>query len=209
MTGADELWRSALELRDLLKFEFFFGDKREFGSRLEAEVDLIDPGWRDRLDTRGYAVSTLERQPFHLAHRVLQPIFEAYQVVADRLVLTDPAAEFDKAAFLTECLGVAHSRRLRQELDHSEAISNELFDTALQLADNRGILNSDAPDVRERREQFAREIAAWGRVSRRIRAMVYRRLAGHDGAADSPLADTLPEHPTDHPTDADRSGESR
>ncbi|WP_315772602.1 glycerol-3-phosphate 1-O-acyltransferase [Rhodococcoides kroppenstedtii] len=201
VAGADDLWRSALELRDLLKFEFFFGDKREFGARLEAEVDLIDPGWRDRLDTPGYAVSTLERQPFHLAHRVLQPIFEAYQVVADRLVLADPNVEFDKAAFLTECLGVAHSRRLRQELDHSEAISNELFDTALQLADNRGILNSEAPDVRERREQFAVEIAAWGRVSRRIRAMVYRRLAGHEGAADSPLAD--------HPTDADRSGESR
>ncbi|MDQ1182717.1 glycerol-3-phosphate 1-O-acyltransferase [Rhodococcus sp. SORGH_AS_0301] len=180
--AADDLWKSALELRDMLKFEFFFGEKREFGERLEAEVDLIDPHWRTGLDRPGYALKSLQSQPFHLAHRVLQPIFEAYQVVADQLLTLTPGAKFDKVSFLDDCLGVAQSRRLRQQLEHSEAISNELFDTALQLADNRGLLSTEDDDIASRRQEFAADIAAWGRVSRRIRTMVHVALDSVDGA---------------------------
>ncbi|WP_042576238.1 glycerol-3-phosphate 1-O-acyltransferase [Rhodococcus sp. MEB064] len=178
--AADDLWKSALELRDLLKFEFFFGEKKEFGERLEDEVTMIDPEWRTGLDHQGYALKSLQAQPFHLAHRVLQPIFEAYQVVADQLMTLAPSVELDKPAFLKECMGVAQSRRLRQQLEHSEAISNELFDTALQLAENRGLLDPSGDAVAERRAAFAAEIAAWGHVARRIRTMVHVSLDSVD-----------------------------
>ncbi|MGU3436135.1 glycerol-3-phosphate 1-O-acyltransferase [Actinomycetes bacterium M1A6_2h] len=176
VVAAEDLWKSALELRDLLKFEFFFGDKHEFGERLEAEVDLIDPQWRTAISEPAYAVKSLESQPFHLAHRVLQPIFEAYQVVAEQLLMLTPGREFDKAAFLTECLGAAQAKRLRQQLEHSDAISNELFDTALQLADNRDLLDSDSAGVTLRRRDFAAEIASWARVSGQIRVMAHMAL---------------------------------
>lgn len=170
------MWRSALKLRDLLKFEFFFGDKKDFGARLEAEVTLIDPEWRTNLVDPEYAISTLEAQDLHLAHRVLQPILEAYQVVADQLMLQPMDSEFDKPTFITQCLGAAQARRLRQQLDHSEAISGELFDTALQLADNRNLLDPGGENLAQRRRDFAHEINEWARKARAIRDMAHRTL---------------------------------
>ncbi|AYJ51533.1 glycerol-3-phosphate 1-O-acyltransferase [Rhodococcus sp. P1Y] len=182
-TGAstpESIWKSALELRDLLKFEFFFGDKKDFGDRLEAEVALIDPDWRKNLDDPAYAAKKLESQDLHLAHRVLQPILEAYQVVADQLMLQPTGTEFDKPTFVAQCLGAAQARRLRQQLDHSEAISGELFDTALQLADNRGLVDPSGDNLAQRRRDFAREINEWARKARVVRDMAHRMLAEVD-----------------------------
>nr|WP_296779563.1 glycerol-3-phosphate 1-O-acyltransferase [Rhodococcus sp. (in: high G+C Gram-positive bacteria)] len=172
----ESMWESALELRDLLKFEFFFGDKKDFGDRLEAEVALIDPDWRVNLSDPIYASRQLESQDLHLAHRVLQPILEAYQVVADQLMLQPLNAEFDKPAFIAQSLGAAQARRLRQQLDHSEAISGELFDTALQLADNRNLVDPTGENLAQRRRDFAREINEWARKARVIRDMAHRML---------------------------------
>ncbi|WP_072804851.1 glycerol-3-phosphate 1-O-acyltransferase [Rhodococcoides yunnanense] len=172
----ESMWKAALELRDLLKFEFFFGDKKDFGERLEAEVALIDPDWRTNLDDPSYAAKQLESQDLHLAHRVLQPILEAYQVVADQLMLQPGDAAFDKQSFVAQCLGAAQARRLRQQLDHSEAISGELFDTALQLADNRNLVESGAENLPQRRRDFAQEINEWARKARVIRDMAHRML---------------------------------
>ncbi|WP_186629959.1 glycerol-3-phosphate 1-O-acyltransferase [Rhodococcus sp. BP22] len=172
----ESMWASALALRDLLKFEFFFGDKKEFGERLETEVDLIDPNWRANLSDPDYAVQQLQSQDLHLAHRVLQPIMEAYQVVADQLMLLPVDAEFDKTVFVAQCLGAAQTRRLRQQLDHSESISGELFDTALQLAENRNLIDPLGENVAQCRRDFAREINEWARKSRLIRDMARRQL---------------------------------
>ncbi|MDJ0394595.1 glycerol-3-phosphate 1-O-acyltransferase [Rhodococcus sp. G-MC3] len=172
----ESMWGAALELRDLLKFEFFFGDKEDFGHRLEAEVELIDPDWRSNLSDPVYAARQLESQDLHLAHRVLQPILEAYQVVADQLMLLPQKAEFDKPAFIAHCLGAAQARRLRQQLDHSEAISAELFDTALQLADNRNLVDPTGENLALRRRDFAREINEWARKARLIRDMAHHML---------------------------------
>lgn len=172
----ESMWKSALELRDLLKFEFFFGDKKDFGDRLEAEVAMIDPDWRANLSDPAYTARQLESQDLHLAHRVLQPILEAYQVVADQLMLQPLNAEFDKAAFIAQSLGAAQARRLRQQLDHSEAISGELFDTALQLADNRNLVDPTGENLAQRRRDFAREINEWARKARVIRDMAHRML---------------------------------
>ncbi|MGA9871054.1 MAG: glycerol-3-phosphate 1-O-acyltransferase [Rhodococcus sp. (in: high G+C Gram-positive bacteria)] len=172
----ESMWKAALELRDLLKFEFFFGDKHDFGDRLEAEVTLIDPDWRANLSDPDYAARQLQSQDLHLAHRVLQPILEAYQVVADQLMMQPMDSEFDKPAFVSQCLGAAQARRLRQQLDHSEAISGELFDTALQLADNRHLVDPGGENLAQRRRDFAREINEWARKARLIRDMAHRML---------------------------------
>lgn len=172
----ESMWESALALRDLLKFEFFFGEKKEFGERLATEVELIDPNWRTNLSDPDYAVQQLQSQDLHLAHRVLQPIMEAYQVVADQLMLLPVDAEFDKPVFIAQCLGAAQTRRLRQQLDHSESISGELFDTALQLAENRNLIDPAGENVAQCRRDFAREINEWARKARLIRDMARRQL---------------------------------
>lgn len=44
----------------------------------------------------------------YLAHRVLQPFLEAYQVVADQLVLAPISTSFDEKSFISNCIDVAH-----------------------------------------------------------------------------------------------------
>ena len=172
----ESMWQSALQLRDLLKFEFFFGDKNDFGSRLEDEFSLIDPDWRTNLADPEYATRQLQSQDLHLAHRVLQPILEAYQVVADQLMMQPVDSPFDKPAFVAQCLGAAQARRLRQQLDHSESISGELFDTALQLAENRNLVDPSSENLAQRRRDFAQEINEWARKARLIRDMAHCML---------------------------------
>src|SRR5262249_14995065 len=83
-------WIEALRIRDLVKFEFFFADKREFGEELRADIELLVPGWEQRIGEPGAAWAALRHTPLHLAPRVLAPFLEAQLVVADRLAARDP-----------------------------------------------------------------------------------------------------------------------
>jgi len=173
-----EVWDEALRLRDLLKFEFFFANKRAFDHDVRAEMALLDPGWERRSGT-GAIREGLEQAPMLLAPRVLGPFLEAYEVVADRLAAQDPGLPCDEEAFVKACLGAGRQYVLQHRVDSPESVSRELFRTALQLAAHRGLLEPGAADLRSRREAFAAEIRD---VVQRIR--VLRALAaGDDGKA--------------------------
>src|SRR5213078_2703550 len=112
--------------------------------------------------------AVLAQAPVHLAHRVLGPFLEAYEVVAERLAAHDPRSPVDEAAFLAEALGVGRQYLLQRRLDNAESISGELFRGALRLAANRGLLDPGGDELRARREAFAAEVRD---VLRRIRAI--------------------------------------
>ncbi|MFC9790186.1 glycerol-3-phosphate 1-O-acyltransferase [Rhodococcus sp. NPDC127528] len=173
-------WTEAKRIRDLLKFEFFFSDRNTFEREMRTELDLIDPRWELDLSEPQHTQKMLTGAKPYLAHRVLQPFLEAYEVVADHLVDTPVAAKFDEKAFVTECLSLAKKRRLRQQIASSESISGELFATALKLARNRGLMTpaegESGADLTARRLAFAEEINTLvGRV-RHIRTLAHARL---------------------------------
>ncbi|MFF0817551.1 glycerol-3-phosphate 1-O-acyltransferase [Rhodococcus sp. NPDC003318] len=177
-------WEDAKRIRDVLKFEFFFPDKVTFEKQMRDELTLIRPGWENDLDDPDHAAKMLHAVRPFLAHRVLQPFLEAYEVVADQLTSTPVSKPFDEKAFVTECLGIARQRRLRQQIASSESISAELFGTALALARNRGLVEpaptsppaSWEDGVVERRARFAAEIRTLVDRVRRIRALAHTRL---------------------------------
>jgi glycerol-3-phosphate O-acyltransferase len=156
----DEAWEEALRLRDLLKFDFFFARKRTFSEDIREELRLLDPDWEQRPMEPETAWALLSGLRLHVAHRVLRPFLEAYQVVADRLAARDPAQPVDQKQFLAECIGLAHQYRLQRRLWSPESISKELFAAALRLAANRDLVEPGADDLRERRKAFAEEIGA-------------------------------------------------
>jgi glycerol-3-phosphate O-acyltransferase len=166
-------WEEALQIRDLLKFEFFFARKRVFGQELREELELIDPGWERRAGEPGAAWDALERANLLLAPRVLASFLEAYLVVAERLAARDPENPVDEKAFIARCLGVAHQQRLQRRLKSTESISRELFANALKLADNRGLLEP-REGVREGREALADELRTLVRRVERLRALAAR-----------------------------------
>lgn len=155
--------RAALELRELLKFEFFFADREEFGNDIAQEMSLIDPDWatpahRDD-QSSDPARRWLEHARPHFAHLVLRPYLDAYHVFADRLAARAPDETIDTGELLDHCLRVGQQWALQRRLGDEESVSLELFRTALRLAGHRGLMAPGGPELAERRNAFAAEIA--------------------------------------------------
>ncbi len=125
---AEDPMASALAVRDLLKFEFFFAAREPFEAEMATE---------------------LEGAPRPLvAHRVLRPIAEAYLIAAEVLAAA-PAGAADRDALTEASLGVARQRLLQGRIGSPDAISTELLGTAFDLADNRDLLGADATEGRQ------------------------------------------------------------
>ena len=107
---------------------------------------------------------------------MLLPFFEAYRVVADALA-RETAATIDEKAFLTRCMSLAEQYRLQRRIRSGESVSGVLFEAALRLAKNRGLL-AESPDLAARRTAFAAEIRAVLRRIEAIDALAASRRAG-------------------------------
>ncbi|MCE5289863.1 MAG: glycerol-3-phosphate 1-O-acyltransferase [Nocardiaceae bacterium] len=151
-------WEEALRLRDLLKFEFFFADRKTFRAELEAELNLVDPGWTPESLSGPDLRKKLRDTGFMTAHRTLRSFFDAQLVVAERLVATPVDQTIDKPEFMDECVNVGRQMLLQNRIHSTESVSSELFTTALKLADNRGLVAPGANDLHSRRRAFASEL---------------------------------------------------
>jgi glycerol-3-phosphate O-acyltransferase len=151
-------WDEALNLRDLLKFEFFFADKERFRRQLRDELELIDPHWFKRAQTADEARAMLRSSGILVAHRALRPFIDAQHVVAECLRVRDPRRELNRDEFMQECLGLSRQWLMQGILHSGESVSQELFSAALQLAANRDLVDPGRDDLRSRRERFAAEI---------------------------------------------------
>ncbi len=174
-----EFWDEGMRLRDLLKFEFFFAEKEVFRAELRREVTLHDASWESCLEAGPQSIHALIRRfrPFS-AHRILRPFLEAYQVVAEALVRCDGAAVPEEAAFLADCLALGKQYQLQRRIHSPESVSKVLFETALRLARNRGLLDADLPRPAEARRAFAEEIREAIRRVDAIDALAASRRAG-------------------------------
>jgi glycerol-3-phosphate O-acyltransferase len=176
-------WQAALDLRDLLKYEFFFPRNREFAEQMRAEIDLARPGWESTDLHADELTTALKDTGLLLAHRVVGPFLEAYLVLADRLAARDPADPADRDELVTECLGVARQRWLQQQLHSPESISKDLMLGAFTLAGNRDLLGTGGDELVAARARFAAELGDAVR-----RAGMIRRSALATFSADLPAA---------------------
>lgn len=188
-TGSDDprdAFRTALALRELLKFEFFFEAREEFGEAMRAELALIDPDW-ETPDAAGVPEGTraramLQESRPHMAHLVLRSFLDAYLVVAERLAARSPEEEIAADDLLQECLRVGRQWALQGRLASQESVTLELFRTALRLARHRDLLGPGDADLATRREAFAAEIRVAirrvGEIAELARSSVASTTAG-------------------------------
>jgi glycerol-3-phosphate O-acyltransferase len=134
----------ALALRDLLKYEFFFPDKETFRAELAAELSLIDPDWTEVGRPVARTKEILLASPFLCAHRVLRSFVDAQWLFAERLAAWDVDRPVVEAELFDDCSAVGQQLLLQGRLHGPEALSRELFASALRLAGNRGLV--DMPD---------------------------------------------------------------
>jgi glycerol-3-phosphate O-acyltransferase len=151
-------WDEAMQLRDLLKFEFFFPDRDSYRAQLSAELRGLDPAWENAEGER-----VLAGAEFLIAHRVLRSFLDAQLVVAERLAARPPGEPVVEKAFLDECSGVGQQMLLQGRLHGPESLSRELFGSALKLAGNRDLLRQadsqvEQEEVAQQRRAFAAQL---------------------------------------------------
>ncbi len=154
-TPLDQGRAEARRLRDQLKFEFFFPERDAFEAELTGEMRLIAPDWDAHAGSAEQVRELLTRSGFLMAHRVLRSFVDAQLVVAERLAARDASDSVEPDGLLDECEAVGRQMLLQGRLHGPESLSRELFRTALQLAENRDLLEPGGEDLAARREQSA------------------------------------------------------
>ncbi|MCD2193764.1 glycerol-3-phosphate 1-O-acyltransferase [Actinomycetospora endophytica] len=159
----DVAWEEALALRDLLKFEFFFPPKRRFSDEISAEAAMVDVDWRERVREAvedPSAATLLQWTRFLVAPRTLRSFVDAQWVVATKLAELDPGTAVDRKSFVRECLGLGTQMLRQGRVARPDSVSTELYGSALDLADNRGLLDAaTGTDGAAGRVAFRDEIA--------------------------------------------------
>lgn len=151
-------WEDSVALRELLKFEFFFPARAEYGRQLQQEMSIISG--RDWPPTpileRGEARELIAGMDLLVSHLILRPFLDAYAVVATQLVDLGETA-FDEDRFLARCLSVGRQWTLQRTIGE-ESVSGEMFRTALRLARHRGLVDWRGPETAVERDAFVAEI---------------------------------------------------
>lgn len=154
----EAFWAATDRLRDLLKFEFYFKDRAEFRRRVGVEMDLGEHDWRVQIAAPDVDVEGVLRGRTPLtATFALRPFLESYEIVADVLAHHTESGAIDRAAVKKEAIALGDQFLAQQRISSAEPVSALLFETALQLADNQGVL-ADRPDRPERAAVFRTEL---------------------------------------------------
>ena len=160
------------ELRELFKFEFYVPRRAEYRTEIEARVRERFGEWEDvvRRDEAGVR-NTLDTVQLLVAHGVLRSFVDAYRIAASVLESAGADAVEDESDFLSQCLKTGKQQLLQGRVFSAESISKSLYQTALQLANYRGLLAANRADERE---MFHREFR---RISGRLDEILAITLA--------------------------------
>jgi len=166
-------WDEIARLRDLLKFEFYFRERDEHRREVAAEMTRHDPSWESLMRSGPAAADGLlaGMRPL-VSHVVVRPFVEAYRLVAD--VLVHDSTLVSDSEVVRRALGLGRQYVAQHRLRSSESVSALLFQTALQLARNRGLLEP-GPDLAERRAAFLAELRDLVRRLDQIEDLAIRR----------------------------------
>jgi len=178
----EAFWTEIGWLRDLLKFEFYFKDRDEHRRQVREDMNRHDPDWEELLRAGpGGADALLARMRPLVSHLLVRPFVEAYRLVADVLahdVLDHGASADDASAYEAEvirrALGLGRQYVAQRRLRSSESVSVLLFQTALALMRNRGLLEGGS-DMAERRAVFLAELRELLKRLDRIEDLAIRR----------------------------------
>ncbi len=168
-------WAETERLRELFKFEFFYPPREEFRARLVAELDRIDPGWRERLSGDRQQVHRLVRrlQPF-IGHAALLPYVESYSVVVDLLARLGPGDTLGQMRCVELALKEGRQAYLLRRVSSEASIGRILFENGYRLAGNFGLAGESTAETIAGRRALLRELRA---LSHRMERMRLEALA--------------------------------
>lgn len=186
---AETFYEQALQLRALLKHEFYFESKELFLSQIKEELELHVPEWQQAFDDPQGKVQHVNRNPLRQLIRrltplvspyVLRSIFESYRVVGDILEQMDPTKPVDSQEMVTDCMALGKQLLLQHRVQNKESRSKMAYEAGIRLAERRELLDIESDGVAERRQAFAQEIRIIQRRIEAISALTASRQAGFE-----------------------------
>ncbi len=146
----------ALRIRDMLKFEFFFSASDEFEQEIRNELSDHDADLEDHLASGDVDAILSTFQPF-MSDAILRSFFDAYTVVGDVIEQNAYRSGLDAEALRPSALELGQRYLSEGTLTKPASVSKVLFESALNLADNRGLF-ADTPTTVPERKAFAAEL---------------------------------------------------
>jgi glycerol-3-phosphate O-acyltransferase len=146
----------ALRIRDMLKFEFFFSASDEFEQEIRDELSDHDPQLEQHLQEGDVASILATFQPL-MSDAILRAFFDAYRVVGDLIEENAYRAGLDAESLRPVALDRGREYLDQGLLTKPASVSKVLFESALGLADNRGLFIDRATTIAER-QAFAEEL---------------------------------------------------
>jgi glycerol-3-phosphate O-acyltransferase len=146
----------ALRIRDMLKFEFFFSASDEFEQEIRNELSDHDPDLDDHLGNGDVDAILATFQPF-MSDAVLRPFFDAYTVVGDLVEENAYQSGLKAETLRPDALELGLRYLSEGILTKPASVSKVLFESALSLANNRGLF-FDTPTTVADRKAFAEEL---------------------------------------------------
>jgi glycerol-3-phosphate O-acyltransferase len=148
-------------------------------------MERHDPAWESRLRSGAADALLAEMRPL-VSQVIVRPFVEAYRLVADVLATEDVSAGVDTLADDAEvtrrALGLGHQYVAQRRLRSSESVSVLLFQTALQLARNRGLFDP-GEDLAKRRVAFLTDLRNLLRRIDRIEDLAIQRYISDAASA--------------------------
>jgi glycerol-3-phosphate O-acyltransferase len=163
-------WGETERLRELFKFEFFYPPREQFRGELQAELERVDPHWREHAagDARERARLAGRLQPF-VGHAALLPYVEAYAVVVDLLARLGPGERLDEAHCVDRALREGRQAYLLRRVSSEASIGRILFENGYKLAANLGLTGEGTPEAIDGRRALLQELQSLLRRMERMR----------------------------------------
>jgi glycerol-3-phosphate O-acyltransferase len=163
-------WAETERLRELFKFEFFYPPREEFRAGLVAELERVDPRWRERLAGDRLQARRLSRrlQPF-IGHAVLLPYVEAYAVVVDLLARLGPGERLEQKRCVELALKEGRQAYLLRRVSSEASIGRILFENGFRLAAHLGLAGESTEQAIAGRRALLWELRALSHRMERMR----------------------------------------
>lgn len=137
-------WEEIMRLRNLFKFEFFYTNKPQFSSEIEAELNLFDKNWRTIINNPGGDIENLlSKQELFVSKGLLLIYLEANKVVCKTLQSWDLEDEFTDDEFIELCLFKGKELHWKNRISRLDSVSKPFLISALRLAKNSNLIPDD------------------------------------------------------------------
>jgi putative phosphoserine phosphatase/1-acylglycerol-3-phosphate O-acyltransferase len=144
-------WEEIMRLRNLFKFEFFYTNKPQFSSEIEAELILFDKNWRGIIgDPEQSIENLLAKQELFVSKGLLLVYLESNKVVCHTLNTWDLEDEFSDGEFIELCLFKGKELHWQNRISRLDCVSKPFLVSALRSAKNSKLTPVDKKiDVKE------------------------------------------------------------